>query len=313
LINQRSGDQSQASSLEAQITQDRLGPAAVSRGSYVLDPAVTLPVSGKQVIVKDALSGLVAGLGLGIGGVIVAEIVSDRPRRRVDVATALGAPVELSLGRYSRDRWRRRRRVTQPTAALRMVQRRLRAQLEAAPDSSLAIVVVDALEPADLAVAGLATTLVSEGKRVIVADVAPGRPLASLFRVNGSKAGTHSVAVGERTLTLTVAPDDPAEMSEKPPPGDFDAVLLLTRVDAALGADYIVPWARRAMVSVTVGKASMTRLRATGQMLRQAGIALRSAILVGADADDESLGAVNPDGDDDQGQPTLGVLQAARR
>ena len=45
----------------------------------------------------DALSGLVGGLGLAVVILVVGVLVSDRVRNRAQVAAALGAPVELSL------------------------------------------------------------------------------------------------------------------------------------------------------------------------------------------------------------------------
>jgi capsular polysaccharide biosynthesis protein len=65
----------------------------------VLDTAYVVPVSAKKTAIKDGLSGLIAGLGLGITIVIIGELLSDRVRARSDVAAALGAPVELSVGR----------------------------------------------------------------------------------------------------------------------------------------------------------------------------------------------------------------------
>ena len=49
--------------------------------------------------------GLLAGLALGMGFVIIETLVSDRPRRRDDVARALGAPVRFSVGKVRLSRW----------------------------------------------------------------------------------------------------------------------------------------------------------------------------------------------------------------
>ena len=72
-------------------------------GSEVLDAAAPLPHSGRlKLAILYAATGLVAGLALGLGIVIVMALVSDRLRRRDDVAHALGAPVNLSVGSVPR-------------------------------------------------------------------------------------------------------------------------------------------------------------------------------------------------------------------
>jgi len=49
-------------------------------------------------------------------------------------------------------------------------------------------------------------------------------------------------------------------------------------------------WAARAVVVVTAGRASAGRIQAVGEMLRLAEVPLISAVLVGGDKTDESLG-----------------------
>ena len=143
LVDQLATAVTEATNLQTQIRQTRAQPLAIGRGSYVLDAAAPNPVSHKKVLIKDGLSGLVAGLALGLIVVVVGAIVSDRPRRRIEVAAALGAPVTLSLGRDRGSRWRRRRQITRPKPKLRMIERRIKAQLESTSDRALAVVAVD--------------------------------------------------------------------------------------------------------------------------------------------------------------------------
>ena len=70
-----------------------------------------------------------------------------------------------------------------------------------------------------------------------------------------------------------------------------DLLLTLATVDPSLGAEHLATWAGRAVVLVTAGRSSWTRIHAVGEMIRLAGISLVSAVLVGADKTDESLGA----------------------
>ncbi len=99
LNSQLSSDNEQVVALTGQIQDVKQSASQVTNYSVVLDPAYVVVPSKKKTAIKDGLSGLVAGLALGLGFVIAAELLSDRPRRRADVATALGAPVELSVGR----------------------------------------------------------------------------------------------------------------------------------------------------------------------------------------------------------------------
>src|SRR6202035_3876561 len=71
----------------------------VIKGSVVLNPAEPTKVSRTKGIVKYAAAGLLIGLALGIGIVVISAIVSDKLRRRDDIAYAIGAPVRLSVGR----------------------------------------------------------------------------------------------------------------------------------------------------------------------------------------------------------------------
>src|SRR5262249_1393959 len=118
-----SARQSGLKSLQAQSTQaastlydlqqavigDRatVEPATVAavRGSVLLDAASPLPHSRLKPLLRGVAIGLVAGLALGMGIVVIQALVSDRLRRRDDVARALGAPVRLSVGGVRLNRW----------------------------------------------------------------------------------------------------------------------------------------------------------------------------------------------------------------
>ena len=64
----------------------------------MLDTAAPIPHSRLKLAIVYAVTGLIAGLALGMGIVVVRALVSDRLRRRDDIAQALGAPVKLSVG-----------------------------------------------------------------------------------------------------------------------------------------------------------------------------------------------------------------------
>lgn len=57
-----------------------------------------------------------------------------------------------------------------------------------------------------------------------------------------------------------------------------------------LGGDHLSTWATDVVVMVTAGGPSWARVQAVGEMVRLAHIPRLSAVLVGADEADESLG-----------------------
>ena len=109
------------------------------------------------------------GLALGMGMVVVRTIVSDRLRRRDDVATAMGVPVKLSV----------RARTAEPVAAgppragrrAAPAVRRITAYLRAALPrplkgaAALAVVPVDDTQVAALSLVSLAVSCAQEGRR----------------------------------------------------------------------------------------------------------------------------------------------------
>ena len=78
---------------------------AMVTGSYVLNAATALPRSHIKGPALYFAGGLFGGLVVGMGGVIIAALLSRRLRRRDDVAAALGAPVRLSVGPLRPRRW----------------------------------------------------------------------------------------------------------------------------------------------------------------------------------------------------------------
>ncbi len=302
LINLRSEDESQLFQLQTQVQQALLNERSTDQSNHVLDPAAVAPVSTKKVVISNALSGLIAGLAIGIAAVIFGGLLTERPLGRSTVTATLGVPVELSLERYRSPRLLRRRRLTrrlrEPTPALRMIERRLRGHLESAPASALAVVAVGTPEPAALAVGALAFALSSEGHRVVVVDAADNRPLASILHLPTRPETVEIFQVpvehGHPPVRVLVAPEDPLQMAQKPAPDDADALLVLVSVDAAFGAEQVSPWVTDAVMLLSSRGITLTRMEVTREMLREAGISLRSVILLDSDPQDDSSGALSP-------------------
>lgn len=296
MVSERGTDETQLTSLQNEVQQDLLEESAVAQGSYVLDPAQALLVHTKRIFAEDGLSGLVAGLAVGVGIVVVGAIISDHPRRRAEVAGLLGAPVELSLRGLPEPGWRTgaapRSYVKKPKPQLKLAERRLRERLGRLRRPALALVSTGqgSLGTAAALLASTAVSLAGEGKRVVLVDMAEGRPLARVFRTRMKGDVVSTVALRGAELRLVVVPEDVASLDSWEATKGADAVLVLASADVAAGAEYLRPWAEGAVVVLRAGKASDLLIEATGQVLRSAGVPPVSAILLGADKGDETAG-----------------------
>ena len=269
-----------------------------------------LPYSKKKKLVTYGALGLVGGLALGLSIVIVRALMSDRLRRRDDIAYALDAPVKLSVSTLGV----RRTLVPRPGPAANrdLDMQRVIAHLHSAvPRStqvpaSLAIVAVDNGPVVAQAVAALATSYASQGSQVIAADLSSGAYLAHLSGVKGPGVQTVSrngvnfmMAVPDRDdpvpvgpLPSVTSPAGPAEDALVASDVSADLLLTLVTLDPALGGEHLATWAANAVVVVSAGQSSAERIHGVGEMVRLAGVRLDSVVLIGADKRDESLGLV---------------------
>jgi len=170
---------------------------------------------------------------------------------------------------------------------------------------------VDAPDVAALALVSLALSYAREGKRVIVADLSPGAAAGRLL--GRTEPGVHNVTVDGQQMVI--ARPDPDDMTPSGPlPGAAsvagaphrasrpldhvyaaaEVLLTLTVPDPAVGADHLPTWASESAVILAAGEATITKIHTIGQMMRLAGVSLISAILLGADKNDVSLGVADP-------------------
>jgi len=70
-----------------------------------------------------------------------------------------------------------------------------------------------------------------------------------------------------------------------------DIVLSLVSLDPARGGDHLATWATDVVAMVTAGRATATRIRTVGEMIRLSGARLASVVVMDFDKADESLGA----------------------
>lgn len=305
-----------------QITTQPAMTAALDN-SQVLS-VTPVPYSKKKKLITYGAIGLIGGLVLGLIIVVIRALVSDRLRRRDDIAYALDAPVRLSVSTLGA----RRTLTLRPGRAAKrdLDMKRVIAYLHSAvPRNSqgpagLTIVAVDNASVVARAVAALATSYASHGTQVVTVDLSSGAHLAHLSEVKGPGIQTVSrngvnfmMAVPDRNdpapvgpLPPVTLPAGPAQAGDALVASDVSADLLLTLVtlDPALGGDHLATWATNAVVVVSAGKSSAERIHGVGEMIRLAGVRLDSVVLIGADKRDESLGLVRRSDE----QAGIGVL-----
>ena len=314
LQEQRAEQQQIEQYVTATKAQAKTNTNTMVKGSYVLDAAIALPLSRSKGSVLYIAGGLFGGLVVGMGGVVIAALLSARLRRRDDIAAAMGAPVRLSVGPLRPRRWR----LTLPRkrAKRRLDMRRVVAHLRSAvPGSSrgpasLAVVAVDDAQVAAQAVASLAVSYASENKKVVLADLSGDADLARLLGVRDP--GIHQVSQNGASLSVVlpergeVTPAGPVAFGASPAVpasadealvtaySSADILLTLATLDPAFGGDYLGTWATNAVAVVTAGQSSAEKVHGVGEMIRLAGTRLDSVVLIGADKSDESLGVMDP-------------------
>ena len=289
--------------------------ASKMNSSRMLDQAAPVLVSAKRTLAIKAMTGLIAGLFIGLGFVVVRALVSDRAWKRQDIARSLGARVRLSTGRPPRWRlWpfpKRLRASQQQNPEIKLMVQHLDQRIiwTKRPTPSLAVVSVDDVKACALAVASLAVSYSTEGRHVLAADLTGTGLLAATLGVK--TPGTHESQFSEPGKRLDVFlpdPDNgPAEgcylrLGDNNRPGGSgdialdaawdvaDVVLTLATLTPALGAEHLGSWASRAAVVVTAGRSTTAKIQATGEMLRLAGLQIDTAVVLRADRTDEGVG-----------------------
>jgi hypothetical protein len=165
---------------------------------------------------------------------------------------------------------------------------------------------VDDTEIPASSVVSLAVSYAEEDKQVVVADLCCGAPAAKLL--GATNPGVHSVSTRDVRLVVAVPErDDMAPVgpfSHRPTPvqsasfaeavaaayASADLLLILASVDPSLGAEHLATWATDAVVVVTAGRSSWEKTHGVAELIRLSGTRLVSAVLVGADKTDESVG-----------------------
>ena len=296
---------------------DESTTSAMIDGTQVLNAATAMHHSTMKDALEYVLSGLIGGLAIGLGIVIVRSVISDRLRRRDDIAAALGGPVRLSVGPLGKPRfWLG----GGPSAAgegpdVQRFVAHLRSSVARPSErvATLAVVAVDNARDIAPAVVILAGLCAKEGTRLIVADLVRGAPVAKLL--GATRAGVQKVqnAGGPMVVfspqeadlgpsgplssavaagPLAAAPSEAVVSAAK----QADLILTVADLDPAVGGEHLSTWAEAAVAVFTAGRTRAPRAYAVGEMLRLSGIRAISSIVVGADKSDESLGSTPDQG-----------------
>jgi capsular polysaccharide biosynthesis protein len=294
LLTQRAQADSDIATLQQDIQQSALETESIIAASHpVDDPAVDPPHRAKRLVLV-VMSGLIGGTAAGIGLVVLMALLTNRLRRRDEVALALGRPVKFSA-RSTTSRWLRRRELSprdQDVLAAGLTS----ALTAAKQQQRLAVVTVGAPLDGALVVARLARVLADDGRRVCLVDLGEKGLLAEAAASAGCPgtvlrpSGTPATRTGPLTLASSYT-GSPA--LDEPGWGDWsraEFVLVLGDVELGVGAGPLSTWAERAVLLVRAGAASAELLDSLGRVLDASGIEIDFAMLVGADASDESPG-----------------------
>jgi capsular polysaccharide biosynthesis protein len=292
ILGEKGSDIDQIAKLNNENQTAHVAVDALTSASHVIDPAAVVPVSQPRRLVLGVMSGLILGSGIGIGLVFVHTLLSNSLRRREDVATALGRPVQFSAGAVrGRTPWgRQRRRVNLEILA--------RGLATAVPDvrgagESLALLGVGDLRSAAAVLVAAARELQGCDDQVFLVDLTRE---GWLMRAEHRDLPVHRPQErgGPTYGRLSVATSADAGPAEGEPLHEewaaADVVLVLGEVELGIGTGQLSRWADRAVVLVGAGRATAELLRSISRMLTRTGPDLQFAMLVGADRRDESLG-----------------------
>jgi capsular polysaccharide biosynthesis protein len=304
-ISRRTKVTTQIDTLEQAVQDATLRSASIASSSRVIDAAAVEPGGMKRRIVLTLASGLIAGAALGCGTVLFLAITSDRLRRRFDVATALEVPVPFSARRIAPlpRPWQRFPHLRAVDARRADERRRLAHAIEMELPGPgqwgrLAVACIDNADEVRFAMATAAMSLAADGRAVVLIDLTEhgGLDAAVEELMSGQTIERPTVlrprgipALADNAADLRVVGHEDEE--EDPPSPDLsDVSLVLADLDPSVAADHLTAWTERVIVVVTSGHSSVERVRTAGDLVRSAGLDLRFAALLHADATDVSSG-----------------------
>jgi hypothetical protein len=200
--------------------------------------------------------------------VIIGALISDKLRRRDDIADALGTSVNLSVGPLSASRIPLLSRQAKG-AEHRDMQRVVSHLRDAIPDPeskgeapALGLIPVDNGKTAAKALVATALACAQDGQHVLIADLCPGAPAAHLLKAGDP--GVRTVTVDGAQLAVAVPAKDevlPAGPVHRSRQGRSAVSTDEALVNAYSGADVLSRWcpSTRPWARTTCGPGSGTR------------------------------------------------------
>jgi capsular polysaccharide biosynthesis protein len=299
-------------SLQTAVDDETLRQETIVLTSRVIDPAAPMSSGGLRRVVLVLASGLIGGLAIGFGVVVLGALLSDRLWLRIEVASALNAPVLGSA-----------RRIAPLSRVLRIVrflprvkaadarravdrQRMARAIEQAMPEpgrrQSLAVVCLGNSDEMRFGMVAAAAALQHHGRPTTIVDLTQaGRVASAVARsADATMEWTPEVFRPRVIPSLTKDPSyiDSADWEDVAlAKGRSGVTLILADLDPAVGVDHLTAWTDRAIVAVTGGKSSAELVRTAGDLVRSVGLHLRGAVVLRAVRDDMSSGIATPAGE----------------
>jgi capsular polysaccharide biosynthesis protein len=291
--------------LEQSVQDATLRNESIMSSSRVIDAAAVEAGGMKRRIALILASGLIAGAALGCGTVLFLAITSDRLRRRFDVGAALEVTVPVSVRRIAPlPRPLQRLMHLRAIDARRADERRRLAhaiEMELPGPGQwgrLAVACIDNSDEVRFAVATAAMGLAADERGVVLTDLtAQGGLDAAVEELMSGQSVERPTVLRPRGIPALA--DHPADLQavgrdaeeDTPPSPDLaDVSLVLADLDPSVAADHLKAWTERVIVVVTSGLSSVERVRTAGDLVRSAGLDLRFAALLHADATDVSSG-----------------------
>jgi len=301
-ISQRAYVQGRIDNLEQEVEDATLRSRAVVSSSGVLDPPAAEVGGVKRRIALALASGLIGGAAIGCGAVLFFAIISDRLRRRSDVAGALEVPVPVSVGRIAPLPKQVQRLPLIRTLDGHRTAERLRLAHaiemelpEPGRSGRLAVLGIDNVAEVRFAVAAAAADLVADGRSVVLMDLTSRGNLDG--EVVRSMVGSTPGPTVLRPRGLPTLASDAAELrvvgdehGTAPSLEGSDVTLVLADLDPSVGADYLLKWTDRVIIAVTAGRSSAEMVRSASDLVRSAGLEMRVAVLLHTERTDDSSG-----------------------
>jgi len=307
-IAERSEAAGQVSELRQLMQAEEVRVAATLGASRVIDDATLEPAGRLKRIVLGFGSGLVAGLALAFALVVGHAVLNDRPRRRDDIAAALGVPIPISVGRVEGPwPWHR--------AARRRAAASVVNHLEGTPAPlAVAMLGIRSEQAVSAVTIDVAQALAARGDHVRVVDITEHGVASRTLRGRPSTAPEPSVAHRdgdpnrvevvrpEEIPTISHAPTWSLDWSTSPRAREHHeterntapkVTLVVADISPATGADHVADRADQAVLVVKAGAATEERLRSCIRLIRTAGLHVRHAVLTASSTADDTIAVVH--------------------